>query len=198
MTVHCYNVSVYEVVCGVVWCGVVWCGVVWCGVVGWGGVGWGGVGWGGVGWGGVGWGGVGWGGVGWGGVGWGVVWCGVVWCGVVWCGVVWCGVELSGVECDLIWCCKVCLHCNIYFSAGAKPAAPPVSSGTPQTPRKKKAISNRMPSGHANRAAHEVQSNLVGCMIDVTKMMKTAPIVSEKSEKKVSDFVVNTVVCRYA
>ena len=178
MTVHCYNVSVYEVVCGVVWCGVVWCGVVWCGVV---------------------WCGVVWcGGVGWGGVGCGVVWCGVVWCGVVWCGVVWCGMELSGVECDLIWCCKVCLHCNIYFSAGAKPAAPPVSSGTPQTTRKKKAISNRMPSGHANRAAHEVQSNLVGCMIDVTKMMKTAPIVSEKSEKKVSDFVVNTVVCRYA
>ena len=117
---------------------------------------------------------------------------------MVWYGMVWYGMELSGVECDLMWCCKVSLHCNIYFSARAKPAAPPVSSGTPQTPRKKKTISNRMPSGHASRTAHEVQSNLVGCMIDVNNMMKTAPIASEKSEKKVSDFVVNTVVCRYA
>ena len=51
-----------------------------------------------------------------------------------------------------------------------------------------------MPSGHANRVV-EVQSNLRGCLIAVTKMMKTVPLVSEKAEKKVSDLVVTTVVC---
>ena len=70
----------------------------------------------------------------------------------------------------------------------SKPDAPPVSSGPPQTPRKKKTSGMRILSGRGRRTI-EVQSSLKRCMNSITKMMKL-PIVSEKKVSLLTSYVV--------
>ncbi|CAB3989196.1 Hypothetical predicted protein, partial [Paramuricea clavata] len=61
----------------------------------------------------------------------------------------------------------------------SKPDAPPVSSGTPQTARKKKVSGIRMLSGRGTRDL-QIQNSLRGCLNAATKMMK--PLMSEKKD----------------
>jgi hypothetical protein len=65
----------------------------------------------------------------------------------------------------------------ISSARASKPDAPPVSSGTPQTARKKKVSAIRMLSGRGTRDL-QIQNSLRGCLNAATKMMK--PLISEK------------------